>query len=72
MRNTQAARRPYGTPTALGFGQRAQSIVLYHGERIAAEVPRTLRRLGTLFLVLSISIPVFLATLAVLLWYAAR
>jgi hypothetical protein len=48
--------------------QHARTIVLHHGERILAEIPATLRRVALLMLVLSISIPAFLAGLLVVLW----
>jgi hypothetical protein len=54
------------------FAQHARTVVAHHGERILAEIPTTLRRIGTLFLVLTISIPVFLAGLLVVLWHLAR
>ena len=41
----------------------------HHGERILAEIPTTLRRIGLLFLVVAISIPAFLAALIVVLWH---
>ena len=37
-------------------------------EVVVAEVPRTLRRIGFLFLALAISIPVFLVGLLIVLW----
>jgi hypothetical protein len=43
-----------------------------HTERILFEVPRVIRRIGLFFLVMTISIPVFLAGLLVVLWYFAR
>jgi hypothetical protein len=46
----------------------ARTIALYHGEKILAEIPDTLRRVGLLMLVLSISIPVFLVGLLIILW----
>ena len=40
------------------------------GEELLAEIPATLRRLGTLMLVLAISVPAFLVgCLAVLAWW---
>jgi hypothetical protein len=49
--------------------QQARTIVTYHGERILAEIPRTLRLAGTLFLVLAITIPVFCVAMLVVLWH---
>jgi hypothetical protein len=54
------------------FAQHARTVVAHHGERILAEIPTTLRRLGIFFLVLSISIPVFFAGLLVVLWHFAH
>jgi hypothetical protein len=54
------------------FAQHARTVVAHHGERILAEIPTTLRRIGTLFLVLTISVPVFLAGLLVVLWHLAH
>jgi hypothetical protein len=48
--------------------QHARTIVLHHGEKILAEIPNTLRRVALLMLVLSISIPVFLVGLLIVLW----
>ena len=48
--------------------QQARTIVAYHGERILAEIPTTLRRLSLLLLVLAITVPIFLAGLLVVLW----
>ena len=57
--------------TGAAFATHARTVVAHHGERILAEIPSTLRRIGLLFLVLSISIPVFLAGLLVVLWHLA-
>jgi len=46
--------------------------VTHHGERVLAEIPKTLRRVATLVLVVSISIPVFFAGLVIVLWHLAR
>ena len=53
------------------FGHHARALALHHGERILAEIPTTLRRVATLCLVLSISIPVMFVALVVVLWHAA-
>ena len=42
--------------------------MIHHGEKILAEIPSTLRRLRTMLLVVTISIPVFLAVLLLLVW----
>ena len=47
------------------------AVVAHLAETILAEVPRTLRRIGLLLLVLSISVPVFLVGLLVVLWRLA-
>jgi hypothetical protein len=57
-----------GTATAT----QVRNVVAHHGEKILVEIPTMLRRIGMLFLVLSITIPVFLAGLLVVLWQLAR
>ena len=54
--------------TSTAFAQHARTVA-HHGERILAEIPTTLRRIGLLFLVVAISIPAFLAALIVVLWH---
>jgi hypothetical protein len=54
--------------TNAALAQHARTAVAYHGERILAEIPRTMRRIGLLILVLAITIPVFSAGLLVVLW----
>lgn len=53
------------------IGRHARTLALHHGERILAEIPTTLRRVATLCLVLSISIPVMFVALLVVLWHLA-
>ena len=55
--------------TTAAFAQHARSVVALHGERILAEIPRTLRRAGLFFLVLSITIPAFCVAFLVVLWH---
>ena len=69
---TQLVPGPEQPMTGAVFAQHTRAVVAHHGERILAEVPTTLRRLGMLFLVLSISIPVFFGGLLVVLWHLAR
>jgi hypothetical protein len=57
--------------TGAEFARHARTVLARHGEGILAEIPTVLRRLGRLFLVLSISIPVFLVGLLVILWHLA-
>jgi len=52
--------------------QHALTVIVQHGENILSEIPRMLRRVTTLFLVLAISIPVFFAGLLFVLWHLAR
>jgi len=52
--------------------QQALAVIVQHGENILGEIPRMLRRVTTLFLVLAISIPVFFAGLLFVLWHLAR
>jgi hypothetical protein len=68
----QVVPSPEQPMTGALFAQHARTVVAHHGERILAEIPTTLRRLGIFFLVLSISIPVFFAGLLVVLWHFAH
>jgi hypothetical protein len=60
---------PYDRPVT--FSQQARMAALQHGEQILSEIPRMLRRVGQLMLVLAITIPVFFAGLLVVLWHLA-
>ena len=44
-------------------------MVVHHGERILGKIPGALRRVGLFFLVMAISIPVFLVAFLVVLWH---
>jgi hypothetical protein len=55
--------------TTTAFAEHARVVVAHHGERILAEIPTTLRRIGLFFLVLSISLPVFFAGLLYVIWH---
>jgi hypothetical protein len=57
---------------ATTFAHQARTLALHHGERILGEIPTTLRRVGLFMLVMTITIPVFLAGLLVVLWQFAR
>ena len=73
MRDLQASEfrvPPYDRPVT--FSQQARAVALEHGEKILSEIPRTLRRIGQLILVLAITIPVFFAGLLVVLWHLAK
>ncbi len=49
---------------------RLRSAAAVRGEELFAEIPGAVRRLGTLMLVLAVSVPVFLAgCLGVLAWW---
>ena len=54
--------------TSTAFAQHARTAA-HHGERILAEIPTTLRRIGLLFLVVAFSIPALIAGLIVVLWH---
>jgi hypothetical protein len=54
------------------FAHQARTLALHHGERILGEIPATLRRVGQFVLVMTITIPLFLAGLLVVLWHLAR
>jgi hypothetical protein len=60
--------RPGEPFTNAALAQHARVVVAHHGERILAEIPTTLRRVGLFFLVLAITVPAFLAALIVVLW----
>jgi hypothetical protein len=50
--------------------ERLGEAAVVRGEQALAELPRAVRRLALLFLVLAVSVPVFLAgALAVLAWW---
>jgi hypothetical protein len=51
------------------FADHGRAMVVHHGERILFEIPRALRRIGLFFLVMAVSIPVFLVGLLVVLWH---
>ena len=51
------------------FADHGRAMVAHHGERILGEIPRALRRVGLFFLVMAVSIPVFLVGLLVVLWH---
>jgi len=56
--------------STLTFSERLRSAAASRAEEFLAELPSTLRRLRMLFLVLAISVPVFLAAcLAGLAWF---
>ncbi len=58
--------------TNAAFANHARTVVAHHGERILAEVPTTLKRIGQLFFVLSLTIPAFCVGLLFVLWHLAR
>ena len=60
-----------GTRT-LTLAQHLRMIVVRHSEEILGEVAPTLRRLRTLLLVASISIPVFMIGFVAVLWHLAH
>ena len=51
------------------FAEHGRALVVHHGERILGEVPRALRRVGLFFMVMAVSIPIFLVGLLVVLWH---
>jgi len=57
-------------PTALV--PELKRVVVRHAGEIMAEVAPTLRRLRTLLLVATISVPVFMGALLVVLWHIAH
>jgi hypothetical protein len=51
------------------FADHGRAMVVHHGERILFEIPRALRRISLFFMVMAVSIPVFLVGLLVVLWH---
>ena len=67
-----AGHEPKGTETSTkAIARRLRVVAGQRAEEFLAEVPATMRRLRTLLLVLSITIPVFLLGLVVVLWRLA-
>ena len=66
-----AARFDGGELTTRAIALRLRMVASRRAEEFLAEVPATLRRLRTLLLALSISIPVFLIALVAVLWHWA-
>jgi len=58
--------------TTATIGERLRMVAAHRAEEILAEVAPTLRRLRTLLLVATISIPLFLAGLVAVLWHFAH
>jgi hypothetical protein len=55
--------------SAITLSERLREAAATRGEQLLAELPATLRRLRLLLLVLSVSVPLFLAgVLAILAW----
>jgi hypothetical protein len=50
------------------FADHGRAMVVHHGERILTEIPGALRRVGLFFMVMAISVPVFLVGLLIVLW----
>jgi len=55
--------------TGTTVADHGRTIVVHHGERILGEIPRLLRRISLFFMVMAVSIPVFLVGLLVVLWH---
>ena len=70
--NARLVPTPEQPMTRADFARHARTVVAHHGEKILAEIPTTLRRIGTLFLVLAISLPIFFIGLLVVLWHLAK
>jgi hypothetical protein len=73
MRTSNAQPVPAGGHTPqIAFRERLRGVVAHHSEEILAEVAPALRRVRTLLLVLTISIPAFFAGLLVVFWHLAK
>lgn len=57
--------------TTRAIAQRLRGVAAVRMEEVLAELPTIARRLGTLLLVLCISIPVFVVALVAILWHLA-
>jgi|RhiMetdeSRZDD1v2_1073273.scaffolds.fasta_scaffold878027_2 hypothetical protein len=69
-----SAKPELASPTLEPLGTAAladhvRSVVVGHGERILAEIPKMLRRVGLFLVVASITVPLFFAGLLVVLWH---
>jgi hypothetical protein len=72
MPNSQTRPLPLAPSDGVTFTHQARTLALHHGERILGEIPTTLRRVGLFMLVMTITIPAFLAGLLVVLWHFAK
>jgi hypothetical protein len=72
MRRSATRPLPVQHHESAPFAHQARTLVLHHGERILGEIPTTLRRVRHFIVVMSITIPAFLAGLLVVLWHFAR
>ena len=61
-----------GGGASVTLGQQLCVVAAQRAEEILAEVAPTLRRLRTFLLAMTITIPLFLAGLVVVLWHLAR
>ena len=69
--SNQPAELEAGEPTTRAIARRLRVVALQRAEEFLAEIPATLRRVRTLLLVLSITVPVFLIALVAVLWHWA-
>jgi hypothetical protein len=51
------------------FAEHGRAMVVHHGDRILGEIPQALRRVGLFFMVMAVTVPVFLFGLLVVLWH---
>jgi hypothetical protein len=72
MRRSEAHPLPAPHYESTTFAHQTRTLALHHGERILSEIPRTLRRVRHFIVVMSITVPAFLAGLLVVLWHFAR
>jgi hypothetical protein len=72
MRRSETHPVPAPRYESATFGYQARALALHHGDRILSEIPTTLRRVRHFIVVMSITVPAFLAGLLVLLWHFAR
>jgi hypothetical protein len=72
MKDSQSHSLPELHYDGTTFAHQARTLALHHGERIMREIPTTIRRVRHFIVVMSITIPAFLAGLLVVLWHFAR
>ena len=63
------AKTTEGASDQSAIGQRLRIVAAQRAEETLAEVPRIARRLGTLLLVLAVSVPILVVAIVALVWH---